>query len=78
MSLQTLKHFFNPKSIAVIGASVHPHRAGYLVMNNLLSEGFNGPIMPVSPKYKSVHGVLAYKSIHDLPIVPELAVICTN
>ncbi|MCP4323242.1 MAG: bifunctional acetate--CoA ligase family protein/GNAT family N-acetyltransferase [Alteromonadales bacterium] len=78
MGLQTLKHFFNPKSIAVIGASVQPHRAGYLVMNNLLAEGFNGPIMPVSPKYRSVHGVLAYKSINELPIIPELAVICTN
>jgi acetyltransferase len=78
MGLQTLKHFFNPKSIAVIGASVHLHRAGYLVMNNLLAGGFNGPIMPVSPKYTSVHGVLAYKTIAELPLVPELAVICTN
>jgi len=78
MGLQTLKFFFNPKSIAVIGASVKPHRAGYLVINNLLAEGFNGPIMPVTPKYRSVHGVLAYKGICDLPITPELAVICTN
>jgi len=78
MGLQTLKHFFNPKSVAVIGASVHRHRAGYLVMNNLLTAGFNGPIMPVTPKYSSVHGVLAYKSIEQLPLTPELAVICTN
>lgn len=78
MSLLTLEGFFNPKSIAVIGASVVPHRAGYLVMNNLLSGGFNGPIMPVTPKYSSVHGVLAYKNIQQLPITPELAVICTN
>lgn len=78
MALQTLKHFFHPKSIAVIGASVRPHRAGYLVMNNLLAEGFNGPIMPVSLKYSSVHGVLSYKTIESLPLVPELAVICTN
>ncbi|MEI6896557.1 MAG: bifunctional acetate--CoA ligase family protein/GNAT family N-acetyltransferase [Psychromonas sp.] len=78
MGLQTLRHFFNPKSIAVIGASVQQHRAGYLVMSNLLAEGFDGPIMPVTPKYRSVQGVLAYKSIADLPMVPELAVICTN
>jgi len=78
MGLQTLKHFFNPKTIAVIGASVQPHRAGFLVMNNLLAEGFNGPIMPVTPKYRSVHGVLAYKTIADLPVIPELAIICTN
>jgi acetyltransferase len=78
MSLQLLKHFFNPKSITVIGASVNVKRAGYLVMNNLLAAGFNGPIMPVTPKYTAVHGVLAYKQVSDLPIVPDLAVICTN
>jgi len=78
MSLQLLKHFFNPQSIAVIGASVNVKRAGYLVVNNLLAAGFNGPIMPVTPRYRSVHGVLAYKTIADLPITPELAVICTN
>ena len=78
MSLQLLKHFFNPQSIAVIGASVNVKRAGYLVVNNLLAAGFNGPIMPVTPKYRSVHGVLAYKSVIDLPITPELAVICTS
>ena len=78
MSLQLLKHFFNPQSIAVIGASINVKRAGYLVMNNLLAAGFNGPIMPVTPKYTSVHGVLAYKQVNDLPITPDLAVICTN
>jgi len=78
MSLQLLKHFFNPQSITVIGASINVKRAGYLVMNNLLAAGFNGPIMPVTPKYTSVHGVLAYKQVSDLPITPDLAVICTN
>lgn len=78
MSLQLLKHFFDPKSIAVIGASANIKRAGYLLMKNLLSTAFNGPIMPVTPKYASVHGVLAYKQISDLPITPDLAVICTH
>ena len=78
MSLQLLKHFFNPRSIAVIGASINVKRAGYLVMNNLLAAGFNGPIMPVTPKYTAVHGVLAYQRISDLPIAPDLAVICTK
>ena len=78
MSLQLLEHFFKPKSIAVIGASINVKRAGYLVMNNLLAAGFNGPIMPVTLKYTSVHGVLAYEQVNDLPITPDLAVICTN
>ena len=78
MSLQLLKHFFDPRSITVIGASINVKRAGYLVMNNLLAAGFNGAIMPVTPKYTSVHGVLAYKEVSELPIIPDLAVICTN
>ena len=47
-------------------------------MRNLLQGGFNGPVMPVTPKYKAVHGVLAYPTISDLPQVPDLAIICTS
>ncbi|WP_105169049.1 bifunctional acetate--CoA ligase family protein/GNAT family N-acetyltransferase [Pseudoalteromonas sp. T1lg23B] len=78
MSVKQIGQFFNPRSVAVIGASNTPGRAGYVVMRNLLQGGFNGPIMPVSPKHKAVHGVLAYDSIAALPQTPELAVICTN
>lgn len=78
MSVKRISQFFNPKSVAVIGASNRINRAGYVVMRNLLQGGFNGPIMPVSPKYKAVHGVLAYPSISALPTTPDLAVLCTN
>jgi acetyltransferase len=46
-------------------------------MRNLLQGGFDGPIMPVNPKYKAVSGVLAYGDVADLPVTPDLAVICT-
>lgn len=78
MSLKRINQFFNPSSVAVIGASNAPTRAGFVVMRNLLQGGFKGPIMPVTPNYSAVHGVLAYESISDLPKVPDLAVICTN
>ncbi|WP_419147746.1 GNAT family N-acetyltransferase [Pseudoalteromonas 'SMAR'] len=78
MSVKRISQFFNPTSIAVIGASNNPDRAGFIVMRNLLQGGFKGPIMPVSPKHTAVHGVLAYHSIKQLPKVPDLAVICTN
>ncbi|WP_350636576.1 CoA-binding protein, partial [Pseudoalteromonas sp. GW168-MNA-CIBAN-0100] len=73
-----MSQFFNPSSVAVIGASNTPTRAGYVVMRNLLQSGFKGPIMPVTPNHTAVHGVLAYPSIDALPKVPDLAVICTN
>ena len=78
MSVKRISQFFNPKSVAVIGASNNAGRAGFVVMRNLLQGGFKGPIMPVSPKHKAVHGVLAYSNIKALPQTPDLAVICTN
>ena len=78
MSLKRINQFFNPSSVAVIGASNTATRAGNVVMRNLLQGGFKGPIMPVTPNHTAVHGVLAYPSIEALPKVPDLAVICTN
>jgi acetyltransferase len=78
MSLKRISQFFNPRSVAVIGASNIATRAGHVVMRNLLRGGFNGPIMPVTPTHTAVHGVLAYPTINALPKVPDLAVICTN
>ena len=46
-------------------------------MQNLLAGGFDGPIMPVNPRHKSVAGVLAWSDVKDLPIAPDLGVICT-
>ncbi|MBD1566748.1 bifunctional acetate--CoA ligase family protein/GNAT family N-acetyltransferase [Vibrio sp. S12_S33] len=76
--MNNLNPFLKPKSIAVIGASVRPFRAGNIVMKNLLQGGFDGAIMPVTPYYPSVCGVLAYKTIDALPIVPDIAILCTH
>jgi len=78
MSFKHLDSLFKPKSIAVIGASNVSNRPGFAVMRNLLQAHFDGPIMPVTPDYKSVQGVLAYRSIDELPITPDLAIICTR
>lgn len=78
MSQNGLEALLRPKSIAVLGASGNPGRAGFLMMRNLLSGGFNGPILPVSPKYKAVCGVLAWPDVASLPFAPDLAVLCTN
>lgn len=78
MSQRGLEALLRPKSIAVIGASEKPHRAGSRMMSNLLKGGFAGPVMPVTPSRGSVQGVLAYACVADLPLVPDLAVICTH
>lgn len=78
MSQRGLEALLRPKSIAVIGASSKPHRAGYLMMRNLLAGSFNGPVMPVTPASKAVCGVLAWPNVESLPFAPDLAIICTH
>ena len=75
--MNSLSHLLKPKSVAVVGASTRAMRAGNIVMKNLLQGGFEGAIMPVTPRYSSVCGVLAYKDIASLPITPDVAILCT-
>ena len=78
MSQRGLEALLRPKSIAVVGASMKPDRAGFLMMRNLLAGGFNGPVLPVTPAWKAVCGVLAWPDVASLPFTPDLAVLCTH
>lgn len=78
MSQRGLEALLRPKSIAVLGASQQPGRAGNLMMSNLLAGGFSGPVMPVTPRYKAVCGVMAYPDVASLPLTPDLAILCTH
>jgi acetyltransferase len=77
MTIRNLDKMFYPRSVAVIGASNREGVPGHLVMHNLLQGGFEGPIMPVAAKDQAIAGVLAYADVAALPVVPDLAVICT-
>ncbi|SME94798.1 acetyltransferase [Tistlia consotensis] len=77
MSVRNLDRLFKPTSLALIGASKRPDSVGRVVARNLFNGGFDGPIMPVHPKHPAIEGTLAYPSVADLPIAPDLAVICT-
>jgi acetyltransferase len=77
MSIRNLDKMFRPQSVAVLGASNRPNSVGSALMTNLLRGGFNGPIVPVNPSSAAVHGIMAFKDVASLPIVPDLAVIAT-
>ena len=70
-----MRSFFNPRSVAVIGASRTPGSIGSAVFHNLIVEGFNGPVYPINPKADVVHSVAAYPSVLDVPGPVDLAVI---
>ena len=69
--------FFQPRSVAVIGATDRAGHVGRTVLWNLISSPFGGTVYPVNPKRSSVLGIKAYPNVASLPEPPELAVIMT-
>jgi acetyltransferase len=62
-----LDSLFNPKAVAVIGASTRELHIGNRVVKNLLDFGYKGPIYPINPKADEIRGLKAYASILDVP-----------
>ena len=67
-------YFFNPKSIAVIGASNNTGKVGYTVLNNIIESGYQGNIYPINPKNPSILGIKAYESILDITEEVDVAI----
>lgn len=72
-----LDPIFNPRNVAIIGASERVGSVGRNVLWNLLSSPFGGTIFPVNPKRSNILGVRTYPSVSELPEVPDLVVITT-
>jgi acetate---CoA ligase (ADP-forming) len=72
----SLRPFFEPKSVAVIGASRRRGSIGGELFRNVLAADFVGAAYPVNRDGEPVGGVPAYKSIADVPEVVDLAVVC--
>ncbi len=72
-----LDTFFNPESVAVIGASVNPDKLGYAVVKNLVDGGYSkkGKVFPINPAASEILGLQAYPSVLDVSSKIDLAVI---
>jgi RimJ/RimL family protein N-acetyltransferase/predicted CoA-binding protein len=68
-------HVLRPESVAVIGASNRAGSVGAAVLGNLRSAGFCGRLSVVHPREAMVGGLVAHRSIADVPDTVELAVI---
>lgn len=69
-----LNAFFNPRGVAVIGASNDPRKLGFEVFKNL--RGYRGgEVYPVNPRREYVQGVRAFKSVLEVPDPVDMAVI---
>ncbi|MFW9880553.1 MAG: CoA-binding protein, partial [Candidatus Thorarchaeota archaeon] len=74
MASNDISFFFNPKSIAVIGASATIGKVGNTVLNNILNSGYKRKIFPINPNADKVNDITCYRSILDVKDEIDLAI----
>ena len=72
---RSLRIFFEPKSVAVVGASRTPGKIGNTILRNILKLGYTGRVFPVNPAAGEIEGLRSYPSVAAIPDAVELAVI---
>ena len=72
---ERLHALFNPRSIAIVGASPEAHRIRGLSQRALVSNGYRGKIFPVNPSHREIQGLPAYPNLASLPETADLAII---
>ena len=76
MGVKSLDCFFNPKAIAVLGASERDSSLGARIMRNL-KESYKCSVFPVNPFRQTVQGISAYPSVSKIPSKIDLAIVAT-
>ena len=70
-----LKSFFNPQSIAIVGASRQKGKVGYEILTNMISAGYKGKIFPVNPNADTIEGLTCFPDLESIGVIPELVII---
>ncbi len=69
-----MKFFFEPRGIAVVGATASKEKGGNIIVSNL-KKGYQGAVYPVNPRYDEVEGFTCYPSVADVPDPVDLAIV---
>jgi len=72
-----LDKIFDPRSVAIIGASDEEGTVGYALIKNFTETGFEGKIYPVNIRKNEILGYKAYQTVEQIPEPVDLAVIAT-
>ena len=72
----SLRPFFEPRTVAVVGASPRAGSIGGLIFRNILTGGYTGAAYPVNRSGEPVAGVRAYRSLAEIADPIDLCVVC--
>ncbi|MCD6330585.1 MAG: acetate--CoA ligase family protein, partial [Thermoplasmata archaeon] len=70
-----LEPLFNPKNVAIVGASHHEGKIGHTVVKNIIESGYKGKVYPINPKGGEILGLRVYKNILEIEEDIDLAII---
>jgi acetyltransferase len=71
----SFENFFNPKSVAIVGASRQKGKVGYEILSNMIGAGFKGKIFPVNPNADEIDGVKCFPDLQSIGQIPDLVII---
>ena len=71
----SIEKFFNPRSVAVIGASRRQETIGQALVRNLVTGDFAGRVYAVNPTSHAVSGLPTYKTVSDIPDEVDVAIV---
>jgi acetyl coenzyme A synthetase (ADP forming)-like protein len=71
----SIRPFFKPNGVAVVGASREPGSIGHRIMEQLVTHRFNGPLYPINPQGGVICSIRAYTSVREIPEQVDLAII---
>ena len=71
----SLRNFFCPDSVAVIGAAREEEKVGHIILDNIINSGYKGKLFPVNPNADEIHGIKCYHSVLDIPDDLDLTII---
>jgi acetyltransferase len=70
-----LEKFFDPQSVAIVGASSQKNKVGYEILHNMIQAGFPGKIYPVNNKADVIEGLKCFPDLPSIGAVPDLVLI---
>lgn len=77
-TLYTLEEVFQPRSVAILGASRAPQKWGHVAAKQLIAGGFSGDIYLINPSVTEILGRATYRNLRDIAGPVDLAVIATS
>jgi acetyltransferase len=74
-NFSSIKFLFEPRSVAIIGASHQEGKIGNTIFNNILSSGYTGKVYPINPKGGEISGIKVLKNIEEINEPVDLVTI---